>query len=76
MIAELLGFAEFLLKSMSEISGQPLEDIKVIAMEGKFDQESFHEALPGMRGPFPNHRIISICTHVIVYKKISNLCQS
>ncbi len=35
MIAE-LGFAEFLLKSMSEISARSLEGLKVIAMDGKF----------------------------------------
>lgn len=33
---------------MSEISGRPLKDIKIIAMDGKFDQDSSHKALPGM----------------------------
>ncbi len=32
MIAEFLGFAEFLLRTMSEISGQSMDNIKVIAM--------------------------------------------
>ncbi len=48
MIAELLGFASFLLKSMSEISRRTLTDIKLITMDGKFVQESFCEELPGM----------------------------
>ncbi len=48
MKSELLGFAEFLLKSMSEISGWFLNDIKLIAMDGKFDQVSFNDVLPGM----------------------------
>ena len=45
--AFMLGFAEFLMKSMSEISRRPLSDIKLIAMDGKFDQYSFREVLPG-----------------------------
>ncbi len=48
MIAELLEFASFLLKSMSEISGWVLMDIKLIAVDGKSDQDSFCEDLPGM----------------------------
>ncbi len=48
MIAELLGFASFLLKSMSEISERALMDIKLIATDGKFDQDSFCEELHGM----------------------------
>ncbi len=47
MIAELLGFAKFLLKSMCEISGRDIDSITLIAMDGKFDQESFQEAIPG-----------------------------
>ncbi len=48
MIAQLLGFAEFLLKSKSQISGQAVYEIKMIAMDGKFDEESLQESLPGM----------------------------
>ncbi len=48
MIAELLGFAEFLLPSMSEISGWRMKDIKLIAMDGKFDEASFWESMAGM----------------------------
>ncbi len=47
VIAELLGFTEFLINSMNEISGQDNDDIKLIAMDGKFDEESFRESLPG-----------------------------
>ncbi len=48
MIADLLRFAEFLLTSMSEISGQRMKDIKLIAMDGKFDSTSFRESMAGM----------------------------
>ena len=48
MITELLGFASFLLKSMSEISRRTLTDIKLIETDGKFVQDSFCEELPGM----------------------------
>ncbi len=48
MIAGMMGFAAFLLTSMSEISGISLEGLKVIAMDGKFDHVSFYENLPGM----------------------------
>ncbi len=47
MIAELLGFAEFLIKSMFQISGRMFDSVKVIAMDGKFDHGTFREALPG-----------------------------
>ncbi len=47
MIAELLGFANFLLKSICEISGRDINSTTLIAMDGKFDQESFQEAIPG-----------------------------
>lgn len=33
---------------MSEISGRPLNGTKAIAMDGTFDQDSSHKALPGM----------------------------
>ena len=46
MIAELLGFQEFVLLSMSEISGRKLSNVKLIAMDGKFDEESFRKTLP------------------------------
>ncbi len=45
MIAELMWFAEFLLTSMSEISGRSMKDIKVVAMDGKIDQKSFCKTL-------------------------------
>lgn len=48
MIAELLEFSQFLLKSINEISERAVKDINVMAMDGKFNQESFCEALPGM----------------------------
>lgn len=48
MIAELLGFAEFLINSMNEISGRDNNDIKLIAMDGKFDEDSFRKSMPGM----------------------------
>ncbi len=44
MITELLGFASFHLKAMSEISGRVLTDIKLIAMDGKFDQDCMFHA--------------------------------
>lgn len=45
-IVELLGFQEFILSSMSEISGRKMMDVKLIAMDGKFNEESFRETLP------------------------------
>ncbi len=47
MIAKLLGFQEFVLLSMSEISGRKMSDVKLIAMDGKFDEKSFRKTLPG-----------------------------
>ncbi len=48
MIVEILGFVEFLIKSMSKISGQALSDINLIEVDGKFDQDSFCDALSVM----------------------------
>ncbi len=41
VIAELLGYAKFLIKSMKDISGKGMNDIK------KFNQDFFRDALPG-----------------------------
>lgn len=47
MIAELLGFQEFVLSSMSEISGRKMSDIKLITMDGKFNDKSLRKTHTG-----------------------------
>ncbi len=58
MIADLIGFVEFHLTPMTEISGRSMKDIKVIAMYGKI----WSQIIPHISPSYVDHMPTIFCT--------------